>query len=70
MFASYRNQSVDFRANQQTGFYMMGRLVVKEVRKNQPTETEEKALLEDLKAAINPPKISRLHMQRIEVFHS
>ena len=29
MFPLYRNQSVDFSANQLTGFYMMGTLVVK-----------------------------------------
>ena len=29
MFPLYRNQSADFSANQLTGFYMMGTLVVK-----------------------------------------
>ena len=29
MFSSYRNQSVDFSANQLTGFYIMGTLVLK-----------------------------------------
>ena len=30
MFPSYRNQSVDFSANQLTGFYMMGHWSLKE----------------------------------------